>query len=242
MEDPTVGIINIVPLYQEIGAAPAAANLTYRGGPLLATVDVYTVFWGDGWSNNPDRDRLNAFFDYIVTSSYMDQLAEYSVQGYQIGYGTRSGSSLIPTGSLTSSVSDADIQSMLQTQIASGTLPAPNAGTLYFVFLPDGVTVTLDGQSSCQQFCGYHNANAGTYYAVVPFPSCSGCVSSLATFDAITEVASHELAEAVTDPVPGQGWYDDTSGEIGDICAWQTKSLGAYTVQLEWSNQQQSCV
>src|SRR5207302_9519594 len=31
---------------------------------------------------------------------------------------------------------------------------------------------------------------------------------------------SHELCEAITDPVPGEGWYDDTNGEIGDICAW----------------------
>lgn len=25
-------------------------------------------------------------------------------------------------------------------------------------------------------------------------------------------------------------------GEIGDICAWKTKRIGNYTVQLEWSN------
>jgi hypothetical protein len=51
-----------------------------------------------------------------------------------------------------------------------------------------------------------------------------------------------DLCEAITDAVPGQGWYDQTHGEIGDICAWQTKNVGQYTVQLEWSNQQQSCV
>ena len=31
------------------------------------------------------------------------------------------------------------------------------------------------------------------------------------------------------------------AGEIGDICAWQTKKLGNYTVQLEWSNKNASC-
>jgi hypothetical protein len=50
------------------------------------------------------------------------------------------------------------------------------------------------------------------------------------------------LCEAITDPVPGQGWYDDTHGEIGDICAWQTKSVGPYTVQLEWSNKAGQCL
>ena len=53
--------------------------------------------------------------------------------------------------------------------------------------------------------------------------------------------SSHELCESVTDPVPGQGWYDDANGEIGDICAWQTKTLDGYTVQLEWSNSAGAC-
>ena len=50
------------------------------------------------------------------------------------------------------------------------------------------------------------------------------------------------LCEAITDPVPGQGWYDDSNGEIGDICAWKTRTLGSYTVQLEWSNKAGSCI
>jgi hypothetical protein len=73
-------------------------------------------------------------------------------------------------------------------------------------------------------------------------PGCSGCTGGLATLDALTSTSSHELCEAITDPVPGQGWYDDVNGEIGDICAWKTKQVGTYTVQLEWSNQANACV
>ncbi|MEP7106199.1 MAG: type II toxin-antitoxin system HicB family antitoxin [Chloroflexota bacterium] len=47
---------------------------------------------------------------------------------------------------------------------------------------------------------------------------------------------------SITDPIPGQGWYDDANGEIGDICAWTTKVLGGWTVQLEWSNRARKCV
>jgi hypothetical protein len=60
-------------------------------------------------------------------------------------------------------------------------------------------------------------------------------------FDALTSASSHELAEAITDAIPGQGWYDDQNGEIGDICAWQTKQLDNYTVQQLWSNQAGQC-
>jgi hypothetical protein len=42
--------------------------------------------------------------------------------------------------------------------------------------------------------------------------------------------------------VPGTGWYEDTNGEIGDICAWNFKTVAGYTVQLEWSNQQGKCI
>ena len=70
----------------------------------------------------------------------------------------------------------------------------------------------------------------------MPFPDCSGCLGGSATLDALTSTSSHELCEAITDPVPGQGWYDDANGEIGDICAWQTRKLAGWTVQLEWSN------
>ncbi len=57
-----------------------------------------------------------------------------------------------------------------------------------------------------------------------------------------TGTSSHEFCEAVTDPVPGSGWYDQVNGEIGDICAWHFKKIAGYTVQMEWSNAQNKCV
>jgi hypothetical protein len=60
--------------------------------------------------------------------------------------------------------------------------------------------------------------------------------------NALTSTSSHELAESITDPIPGRGWYDDNNGEIGDICAWQFKELGPWTVQLLWSNKDNACV
>ena len=94
-----------------------------------------------------------------------------------------------------------------------------------------------------QAFCGYHNdVNSQFFYAVMPYPGCAGCTGGLATLDALTSTSSHELCEAITDPIPGQGWYDDNNGEIGDICAWRTKKLDQYTVQLEWSNKANACV
>jgi hypothetical protein len=55
-------------------------------------------------------------------------------------------------------------------------------------------------------------------------------------------VAPLHLPDTLTADLPGVGWYDDVHGEIGDICAWQTKQVGGYTVQLEWSNRANTCV
>lgn len=228
-------------------AAPAkAARLVYNDGPLIAQAQVFTIFWGSAWQQPQQqtlRSDLNGFFDYVLTSPLLDQLAEYSVAKYPIGHGKRIGTTTLTTPDVSGSVDDSAIQQMIQQQISAGRLPSSNANTIYYVFLPSGVAVTQGGQASCQAFCGYHDATASDlFYAVMPYPDCSGCSSGLAALDALTVTASHELCEAITDPIPGEGWYDNQNGEIGDICARQTKKLGQYTVQKEWSNKAGTCV
>jgi hypothetical protein len=229
------------------GAAAAAdPQLTYRGGPLLTAVEVFTVFWGAWWQGSDGTAlaaQLNGFFDFVLTSQLIDQLGEYSVSGQTIGHGSHVGTTTITEPALGTSVSDAQIQGALAQLIGAGTVPSPTANTLYFVYLPPNVSVSQGGSRSCLAFCGYHNATGSdVYYAVMPYPGCTGCAGGLALLDALTSTSSHELCEAITDPVPGEGWYDDQNGEIGDICAWQTRRLGSYTVQLEWSNGQNACV
>jgi hypothetical protein len=230
----------------EAGAAPPP-NLSYRGGPLLAAPEVFTVFWGAAWQHASQSTlvtQLNKFFDDILVSPLIDQLAEYDVGTYKIRHGKRTGSITLATPALHHSVTDSAIQHMLQQEIAtSAKFPQPSANTLYFVYLPPGVAVVQGGGRSCQVFCGYHNdINGQIFYAVMPFANCGGCKGPLKTLDALTTTSSHELCEAITDAIPGQGWYDDVHGEIGDICAWHTKKVGGHTVQLEWSNSAGKCV
>ena len=240
--------ITIVPL-KGVDNAPttsAPVQMVYNNGPLLTAVQVFTVFWGSAWQQSPANgtmQSLNGFFDYILSSALIDQLAEYNVPGQQIGHGSHIGTTVVTPDPATT-VADSDIQQMLTNAIANNSaFPQPTANTLYFVYLPSGVTVTQGGSSSCSSFCGYHDAmNGKTFYAVMPYPDCSGCMGGLATLDALTGISSHELCESITDPVPGQGWHDQNNGEIGDICAWQFKQVGSYTVQQEWSNKANSCV
>jgi hypothetical protein len=241
--------IRVVPLHRPEAPsvfAAATPQLTYRNGPLLTAVQVFTVFWGSAWqqdSNSALLKQINLFFDYILTSQLIDQLGEYSVPGQTIGHGSHIGTTILTSPEPAGSVQDAAIQQMLQKEIDAGTLPVSNRNTLYFVFLPNGVQVVQGNGASCHSFCGFHESfGSNVYYAVMPYPGCSGCTGGLAVFSALTSTTSHELCESITDPIPGQGWYDDNNGEIGDICAWKTRTLGNYTIQLEWSNKVGSCI
>ncbi len=134
-----------------------------------------------------------------------------------------------------STITDALIRSRLQADVNSGLLQAPNANTLYVVYVQPDVAVNLgSGQGTTQQgILGYHTAFVGAgavsiRYAVVVSPGGAAGNSILpeakTAIDQLTAVTSHELAEAVTDPDVNSivnngrlGWFDPQRGEIGDI-------------------------
>src|SRR5258708_23689045 len=135
-------------------------ELTYRNGPLLTNAEVFTLFWGSAWqaaTTSPLMTHMNDFFDFVLTSKLLDQLAEYNVPGKSIGHGSRTGTTVLTRSEPGKTVTDAAIQKLLQTEIAAGTLPANTANSLYFVFLPPGTQVDQGGARYCQTFCGYHH-------------------------------------------------------------------------------------
>jgi hypothetical protein len=116
-----------------------------------------------------------------------------------------------------------------------------------------------------KKFCGYHwsfqNAGQTITYAVLADTSidCNGaCGSAADYFDNATMVASHEIVEAVTDPLGGVndyplGWYDSTGNgaEIGDLCNLQPALIptgfgsgqrSGFTVQKEFDNASGNCI
>lgn len=240
-----------------VGAAPLA-NLVNHGGPVLGNVQVIPIYWGLEWATLSTKtnitlaQELNNFFDFILTSHYMDLLAEYSTPTTKIQHGSRLQSHTITNnepGTVTPAgrqVTDAQIQTSLQGWITNKIVPATNANTLYFIFLPPNVLSLSFGEQSCAVptgFCGYHSNFGNVFYAVIPFANCSGCVFAGDFLDTLTEVSSHELAEAITDPALN-AWFDPNpppGEEIGDICNRQTVRMGDFLVQTEWSNAQGKC-
>lgn len=190
---------------------------------------------------------------------------------------------LSPNGVGRACVTDAGIQAELSRYVAANGLPEGLANE-YIVFLPTGVDSCFDtaGTASGCSFtawCGYHGAltlsdGKLVAYAVEPQNSdpaygagCDGQGGDAA--QTTINTTSHEIAESITDPNAGSGWYDwnvdpktnQQYGELGDMCAWsfkqgdaadtpglvpashinQTINGHSYLLQTEWDNANSTC-
>ncbi len=246
-----------------------AATALYYGGSVTENAKVYVVWWGDPTKINSAvtaaKGGIADFFSGILDSSYMDWLNEYNTTvsaqagshmgmagtGQHIGRGNYAGTftlSNIPSGNVT----DAQIQSTIDQALTAGMLPPPDDNTLYALYFPTGLTITLDGSASCSSFGAYHDAIVETqrhdvYYMVMP-----DCGSS---FSGMTSVTSHELVEAITDNLPTAGsmpdypqaWNDSMGDEMADLCeggnsgGTVSTGLGTFTVQNIWDERTKAC-
>lgn len=150
---------------------------------------------------------------------------------------------------------------------------ARDLGHLYVMFTPKGVESCFYPTGNAHQactlnytpsaaYCAYHSAfpSGLVAYAEMPFPIYQSgthftCNPKLQTpnsdLDADSEISplSHEMSEAITDPL-GNAWYDKVGNENGDDCAYiyghlagtagarynQTINGAHYLSQEEFSN------
>lgn len=243
-------------------------QVTYQGGGVLKDPEIITITYpGDGLMK-----QLEDFGDGITQTCWWDAIrAGYCEGGGMncVGRGTAAAKPHVemttaPAASYTDTASggSSTMATYIQQQVSSGVFPAPDANTIYVLYFPSSTTISLDGQTSCQTFGGYHNSttvtppggsNTVVSYAVIP--RCETTISYL------TFAASHEISEASTDPHVGEnqiGYYlpqgnqDDIAwnllggGEVGDLCVDLTQmgqdkttaTLGSnsWNVQRIWSN------
>lgn len=252
--------------------APAGAHLTYYGGKVVQNANVVQVLYGSGTYipqlTASSGTTIGSFYAQTLGTGVYDWLNEYNTSSpaQSIGRGTfASRVQIAPAAARNgSTISDASVQAELAAQISSSVLPAPNDNTIYMINFPKGKSNTdPSGGGSCVAggFCAYHGTfkinGQNVYYGVLPDMT-GGCATGCGngtTFDNQTSVASHELIETITDGEvglsttigPPLAWYDQSNGEIGDICNAQHGTFVGndgvtYTIQNEFSNQQNDCI
>jgi hypothetical protein len=237
-----------------------SCHMSYGGGPLMQHVKVFVIFYSP---NMPDRDKYAGFYTAITQSAHVDWLLEYNVTSYKIGRGSYIGmfEDTKPNPATVTSLTNPE--TYLTGLINNHKVPPPDDDTLYMMYFPSHVDPYLNfgGGSipSCisnGQFCAYHSSfTLGTQlvrYGVMPDANAGGCAGGCGAnptpFQNMTDVSSHELIEAITDPDDNTAWVDSTQGcgEIGDICATggldEVDTVGGFTVQKEWSNKLNACI
>jgi hypothetical protein len=189
------------------------APVLWHGGPVVAHPVLNNVFVG---GDRPDVRALEA----TLVHEYLALLAPYG-----IGEGRVGASLVLP--SLGPVVGGETLEGVLRVQVAAGVLPSPDGAQVYAIFLPAGVQVVrADGRVSGRDFGGYHSfiflGGGLAPYLVVP------------ELGYTPTALSHELAETVTDPLPGTGWFagDPRTGEVADVYQPRTAPLNGYPAAL----------
>jgi hypothetical protein len=243
-------------------------TVTFHGGALLTNVEVQDVFLGSDWTGKSLQNqaaKLDTFASTMVQGKFADGL---TLAGYNVFRGTTNAGvvdNIVLDKNLLGNINgfggttDSQIRSELQSMITAGTLQSPDSNRLYMVYVEPGVIIndTSNGANSVNNFLGYHsgfvgqNAAGGTqtiYYAVMAYPGfpTGGAGNSTQqlgfSFNQLTIVASHELAEAMTDPgvqfaidtgdLTFAGWFDDNTGqEVGDIEQSVLMTFQGYLIQ-----------
>lgn len=229
------------------------ANLTNHGGPVIVSAKVVLIFWGPGFNNAASPDyayshTLQAFRNQLGTTGEYRTVNQYGIfSGSLVGSQPDWFDTSTPPTNVTDSVVRSKVNSYLSTHGGN------NTSTVYAVFIPSSSYSSNGTSTSCGgpglAYCAYHSwigsGSSATKYAIIPYPSCSGCkVSGWTDVQNAEHFLVHEVREAVTDPTGG-AWFDSSGAEADDKCAWTPTPFigtGGYAYQFEWSNLDSGCV
>jgi len=196
------------------------------GGPVLPLPTFIPITF-DGYEY---RDQVEDFVASIGCTTYWRDVTS----DYGVGIGV-SGPPVHLSETPPTNIDDQQIGTWLRNKILQKTVPdAVQDETLYVIYYPSTTTITLQGETSCQSFGGYHNEVSLSDGRKVPYavmPDC-GSFGQLVGIDALTGTTSHELVEAVTDPEPMSNaayqlpeplylaWALAGGGEVADLCTF----------------------
>lgn len=233
---------------QALRALQDVHDLAYYGGPTVGSESAYDIYVNCGSASC--WGAPGTFLSNLASTSFIHLLDQYTGSSSNGRYTYAGG--LLENYDTSYTLQDQDIYNMVYAAAKSyGT----GYGHIYHVFLMSGVSQCSASAGGCyaQQYCAYHGAvdfsDIGhTLYSVEPYQGISGCMSPNGRLaDSTNSTLSHEYYETITDPdvQTNVAWYNNTYGEIGDICrnsyGYITVGGTSFDIQKEWSNKYHAC-
>lgn len=233
-------------------------NLLYYGGPVILHPKTTQTYLGSYYTTTDglaEKAHLDLFFASVGSTPYFNINVQYTqnINGVQaMDNAVQSLGSQVLTADPGAMLTDTQIRTTVSAEVDAG---FDDEDIIHFVFPPPSTVVSSGGDTSCKDFCGYHwdyiYKGKTIKYAVIAHPDCNGCRAPIGTIgtsieaDSKTEVSSHELMEATSDP-DVDAWLDKEGEENADKCNWQsfqsTLNGTDFIVQKIWSNADYGCV
>ncbi len=232
--------------------------LIYKGGPVQNAPVVYVVFWG--WTSDPYgvAPYLTSFLSSVGGNPWLNTVVQYGGGNPTNLYG---GSWFDNINPIPDQPSMADLKNEaiaainhfgLGTSVNIQIIVATPTGhsTPGFLLVIDPITYTLSGGEYCAKH-GPLTAFPNVTFTDLPYLPDNGNVcqsGSGSPLSGVSIAAGHELAEVITDPLPGvnSAWRDSAGDEIGDKCLGNLVSIttpnGTFVTQALWSNAANDCV
>jgi hypothetical protein len=228
------------------GSTPSLLpDVVDHGGPVMAHMQLVPIFY----TGDTDITALTSYSQWMVGSEWLKAV------GADYGVGTGTVLQVVQRpGPAPATIDDTDIVKLLYSGLADGTLPKPAGGladVLYMIYFPASTTITAGSEQSCDAFGGYHNSarQGGVELSYAVIAACTGFVDGLSALEDREVVASHELIEAATDPVPNNHpsfQLDDPTtpwsgfgSEVGDLCqrgdTTEIAHESGFIAQRSWS-------
>jgi hypothetical protein len=219
-----------------------AENATNGGGQILGQsswgVPIYTIYWGSYWGTSGGAAYAsqiqNAINSFLYFSPYLDGLHQYGTS-YRAGVPGSGTVQVFNYSDPSNGFSVSDLQNIVNNGIDNQGLPESDTYSnegIYVVLTPPGISTMGDG--------GYHT-NDSDYDFPFDFDSMvEAWVGTNGGIDGTTNVFSHEVAEAMTDP-NGDAWQVDPRGSSSwnEICDNEAQNysyrINGYQVQSYWS-------
>jgi len=156
---------------------PASAPLNGAvkpGNATVADLQQHSIFLGSHWAESALRARESQLSSLLVSIHDHAQMDELTQAGIKNLFGATTSQEKLDVPS-DRNISDLEIQSVLTAMFKEGTLPRPDAGAIYVVFLDPGMHSTLGSLVAGKHYVAYHGflnaSGAKIHYAVVPFQS-----------------------------------------------------------------------